>query len=129
MTAVSRSFVASGMPEFDCDNPPVKSLGRGRHHKRGLKFGLTLLRKALGLSQVEVAEKAKMTQSEISRIEKRDDRLVSTLQRYTEALGGQLRVYIDVNGHKYEVDLACKGPRIEREETSRRRPGRRRASR
>jgi hypothetical protein len=33
-----------------------------------------------------------MTQSELSRIESRNDHLTSTLRRYVEALGGQLEV-------------------------------------
>jgi hypothetical protein len=33
-----------------------------------------------------------MTQSELSRLESRDDHLTSTLRRYVEALGGTLEI-------------------------------------
>jgi hypothetical protein len=50
------------------------------------------LRQMLELTQSEVGEIAAMTQSELSRLEGRDDHLTSTLRRYVEALGGRLEV-------------------------------------
>ena len=50
------------------------------------------LRKALGLTQEEAASGSDMTQSELSRLERRDDHLVSTLRRYVEGLGGELEI-------------------------------------
>ena len=39
-----------------------------------------------------MAQLAEMTQSELSRTERRDDHLLSTLRRYVQALGGRLEV-------------------------------------
>ncbi len=50
------------------------------------------LRKDLDLTQVDAAEAAEMTQSELSRLESRGDHRISTLRRYVEALGGKLEV-------------------------------------
>ena len=50
------------------------------------------LRRCLELTQAEVGASARMTQSELSRLESRDDHLTSTLRRYVEALGGKLEV-------------------------------------
>ncbi len=50
------------------------------------------LRQELQLTQAEVGEAAAMTQSELSRLEGREDHLTSTLRRYVEALGGELEV-------------------------------------
>jgi len=50
------------------------------------------LRQGLGQTQAQVSVLASMTQSELSRIESRNDHLTSTLRRYVEALGGQLEV-------------------------------------
>jgi predicted transcriptional regulator len=44
------------------------------------------------LTQTEVSRTASMTQSELSRLESRNDHLTSTLRRYVEALGGELEV-------------------------------------
>jgi predicted transcriptional regulator len=53
---------------------------------------LKALRQDLALTQVEVSRVAAMTQSELSRLEGREDHLTSTLRRYVEALGGKLEV-------------------------------------
>jgi hypothetical protein len=53
---------------------------------------LKALRQGLELTQVEVGRSARMTQSELSRVENRDDHLTSTLRRYVEALGGELEI-------------------------------------
>jgi predicted transcriptional regulator len=53
---------------------------------------LRALRQELELTQTEVSHAAAMSQSELSRLEGRDDHLTSTLRRYVEALGGRLEV-------------------------------------
>lgn len=57
-----------------------------------LELNLQKLREFIGVTQAEVAEKAQMTQGELSRTERREDHLVSTLRRYVRALGGELKV-------------------------------------
>lgn len=57
-----------------------------------LELNLQKLREFIGVTQAEVAEKAEMTQGELSRTERREDHLVSTLRRYVRALGGELKV-------------------------------------
>jgi len=53
---------------------------------------LKALRQELELTQAQVGHAAAMTQSELSRVEGREDHLTSTLRRYVEALGGTLEV-------------------------------------
>ena len=53
---------------------------------------LKALRQDLALTQSQVGAAAAMTQSELSRLEAREDHLTSTLRRYVEALGGKLEV-------------------------------------
>jgi hypothetical protein len=53
---------------------------------------LKALRQDLALTQTQVGAAAAMTQSELSRLEAREDHLTSTLRRYVEALGGRLEV-------------------------------------
>jgi predicted transcriptional regulator len=57
-----------------------------------VEMNLFELRRATGLTQVELAARAEMAQAELSRIERRDDHLLSTLRRYVGALGGELEV-------------------------------------
>jgi predicted transcriptional regulator len=53
---------------------------------------LKALRQDLALTQTQVSAAAAMTQSELSRLEAREDHLTSTLRRYVEALGGKLEI-------------------------------------
>ncbi len=57
-----------------------------------LEMILRELRAMAGKNQVEVAAAPEKAQSEISKMERRDDWLLSTLKRYLEALGGELEV-------------------------------------
>jgi len=57
-----------------------------------LEANLAELRQVVGVTQVEAAGRAEMTQGELSKFERRPDRLVSTLRRYVQALGGELEV-------------------------------------
>jgi hypothetical protein len=57
-----------------------------------LEMNLPELRKALGKTQLEVADAAEMAQAKVSEFERRDDHVLSVLRRYVEALGGELEV-------------------------------------
>ena len=73
--------------------------------KREKKLKLALLREQQGLTQEKLAQRAKITQSEVSRTELREDCLVSTLERYAAALGGELLLHVRINGQLYAVTL------------------------
>jgi transcriptional regulator with XRE-family HTH domain len=73
--------------------------------RRGRRLSLAFLREQLHLTQVQVAKKAKLTQSDISRAEQRSDCRVSTLDRYAKALGGRLRLVIEIDGRPYAIAL------------------------
>ena len=64
------------------------------------------LRKAKGVTQVELAAAGEINQPAVSRIEKQDDMLVSTLRRYLEGLGLSLElVATSEHGHRVVIDL------------------------
>src|SRR3954454_3057190 len=50
------------------------------------------LREMVGKNQVDVAAAVESTQSELSRLERRDDFFLSTLRKYVKALGGELEI-------------------------------------
>jgi len=50
------------------------------------------LREQAGKTQTDLVELTEMTQAELSRFERRDDRKLSTLRKYVQALGGELEV-------------------------------------
>src|ERR1700691_3534398 len=55
---------------------------------------LRKLREIRSLSQSTIAEILDMDQSEVSRLERRNDMLLSTLQRFVIAAGGELRLIV-----------------------------------
>ncbi len=57
---------------------------------------LQKLRQAVGLTQVKVSKELKMSQGNVSRLEKSSDMLLSTLQRYIEAMGGKLHLTVEL---------------------------------
>ena len=90
-------------------NEPVRPrvLGRGLRAERGVCLTLRTVRDAVGRTQMEVSETAHIDQSDISRLESREDFdecQVSTLRRYIEALGGKLEL-VAVFGNK-KIHLA-----------------------
>lgn len=77
------------------DVEPVRVLGRGLRAQRGVHLTMRTVREAAGKTQIDVAEASRMDQSDVSRLEGRDDFAdcqVSTLQRYVAALGGKLEL-------------------------------------
>ncbi len=68
-----------------------------------LEMDLRALREAAGLTQGELAERVEITQSQLSKMERRDDHRVSTLRRYVEALGGSLEVCAVINGKRIKL--------------------------
>jgi DNA-binding XRE family transcriptional regulator len=90
------------IPEIDLTK--AKVLGRGL--RKDAKLPLRALREALEKTQAEIAHTAGMDQSEISRVEQRDDLRLSTLRRYAQALDAEIEVVALLpSGHRIKLDL------------------------
>ena len=90
------------IPELDLRTARV--LGRGL--KKDRRLPLRALRESLAITQDQLAKTANMDQSEISRVEQRDDMKLSTLRRYAAALGTELEIVaILKSGHRVRLDL------------------------
>ena len=57
------------------------------------------LRKAIDSTHRDVAEELKISQDDVSRLEKRSDIMLSTLRKYIEATGGKLSLVAQFPGH------------------------------
>jgi predicted transcriptional regulator len=53
---------------------------------------LRQMREETEMTQVEMANLLEVTQSALSRMERRDDNTIDALRRYLEALGGELEI-------------------------------------
>jgi transcriptional regulator with XRE-family HTH domain len=58
------------------------------------------LREAAGLTQEELAQRVAITQSQLSKLERREDHRISTVRRYVAALGGELEIVAVVDGKR-----------------------------
>jgi DNA-binding XRE family transcriptional regulator len=63
------------------------------------EYSLREMRKALSLTQVELAQNLGIGQEEVSRIERRADMLVSTLRRVVAGMGGELDIVAKFPNH------------------------------
>lgn len=62
------------------------------------------IRKAIGLTQIELAERMDVQQSAVSKTESAADMYLSTLRRYIEALGGTLHITAEFpDGRSMEI--------------------------
>ncbi|HWM93766.1 MAG TPA: helix-turn-helix transcriptional regulator [Thermoanaerobaculia bacterium] len=68
-----------------------------------LEMDLRALREAAGLTQGELAQRVEITQSQLSKMERRDDHRISTIRRYVEALGGSLEICAVINGKRIKL--------------------------
>ncbi|MBE2233412.1 MAG: helix-turn-helix transcriptional regulator [Anaerolinea sp.] len=65
-----------------------------------LEMDLRALREAAGLTQEELAQRVAITQSQLSKLERREDHRISTVRRYVAALGGELEIAAVVDGKR-----------------------------
>lgn len=72
----------------------------------GLRRSLPDLRAHRSLTQAQVAQTLNLTQSDVSRLERRSDVLVSTLRRFVQATGGQLELVVQYpDAESVRIDL------------------------
>jgi DNA-binding XRE family transcriptional regulator len=65
--------------------------------------GLRVVRELSGKTQNEFAEELGIPQSNLSRLETRDDMKLSSIRRYVEGLGGKLEVIAVIDGKRVRV--------------------------
>jgi hypothetical protein len=75
-------------------SPEVRANLQCEAHAELDRIGFHKLRQARQQTQVAIAERLKIGQGAVSRIEKQSDFLLSTLREYVDALGGQLELRV-----------------------------------
>lgn len=67
------------------------------------EMNLAELRRALKLSQDEIAQTLQIGQGSVAKIERRADMYVSTLRRFIEAMGGELEIVARFSDHAVKI--------------------------
>lgn len=70
---------------------------------------LAAVRRATGVTQVELASRLRTTQGGVSRIERQSDWRLSTLVAYLDALGVSATLTVSVGGKSFIQDLSTSG--------------------
>ncbi|MGI8427428.1 MAG: helix-turn-helix domain-containing protein [Actinomycetota bacterium] len=83
---------------------PQHPAGRDRSRSAPQPAGLAELRRSRGLPQGVIAQKLGISQSDVSKLERRTDARLSTLSRYVEATGGRLRMMVSYDDQE-EVEV------------------------
>ena len=91
-------------PEFDALREKVRTRRRAEHE---IVTSLGELRRATGITQVEVAERWGRGQPQVSKVERSDLSTVelTTLAGYVRAIGGRLTITVEAGDHVYYEDL------------------------
>jgi hypothetical protein len=71
-----------------------------------VEMDLRAIRELLGKTQEDIAEATAMTQSEVSRLERRADVRLSTLKRFVEGLGGEIEIFATFGDKRVRVRAA-----------------------
>lgn len=87
----------------------VRLLLSGSETKEPRSLDLKDLRRIRNLSQIELADQLKITQSSVSRLERREDVLVGTLGSLVSALGGELEIRALFSDQIVKIILGEKG--------------------
>ena len=68
---------------------------------------LAAIRRATGLTQIELAANLGVGQAQISKVERQDDMLLSTLASYLTALGVHAQIVVEVGDQTVTYDLTA----------------------
>ena len=82
----------------------------GESGPAGGRVSLAHLRRRSHLTQARLADRIGMTQSDLSKFERRDDVRLSTLRSYVEGLGGMLRLVVQAERWCVELDVEPQKP-------------------
>ena len=68
-------------------------------------MGLAAIRRRVGLTQVELAKRMGISQSDLSKLERRGDMRVSTLREYARRVGAELHLSLEFAEDEIEVTI------------------------
>lgn len=86
-------------------SPAARARVDARVKKTLKSMPLAEIRKAIGLTQAEMAKQLAQSQGSVSKIENAADMYLSTLRKFIEAMGGELKLTATFdNGRSFEID-------------------------
>ena len=83
--------------------PHARAKAEAQALRLDAEMNLAEVRRALKLSQEEIAQTLQIGQGSVAKIEKRTDMYVSTLRRFIEAMGGELEIIARFADHSVKI--------------------------
>ncbi len=80
-------------------------LGQGSTSSQISDASLSELREIAGLTQVEMAERLGIRQSNISKLESRGDMMISTLTSYLSQFGAEMEINVKLGGKRFVLKI------------------------
>lgn len=100
----------SGHTSFDVLRSRMTSERRAANKRAAEEMNhayvLSQLRKSLGVTQVQMAERLSVAQPTYAAFEKNDNLCIGTLRKIVTALGGVLRLEVEIDGKEYPLEFA-----------------------
>jgi DNA-binding transcriptional regulator YiaG len=84
-------------------SPKAKARAEAEALRLRKEMDLAEVRRALKLSQEELAQTLQVGQAAVAKLEKRTDMYVSTLRRFIEAMGGELEIVARFPDHAVHI--------------------------
>ncbi|MGA1801354.1 XRE family transcriptional regulator [Rhizobium sp. HT1-10] len=84
-------------------SPEAKAAATIEETKLDAEMDLADLRRAMKLSQDEIAQTLQIAQGSVAKLEKRADMYVGTLRRFIEAMGGELDIVARFPGYSVKI--------------------------
>ena len=84
-------------------SPKARSRAQAKSRKLRRAMDLAELRRALELSQQQLAKRLRVNQPEVAKIEKRADMLLSTLGAVLRAMGADLKIVASFPEHDVQI--------------------------
>jgi hypothetical protein len=84
-------------------SPKARAKAQAEALRLRKEMDLADVRRALKLSQEEIAQTLQVGQAAVAKLEKRTDMYVSTLRRFIEAMGGELEIVARFPGNTVRI--------------------------
>ena len=84
-------------------SPEARAAAERKAERLDEELDLAEVRKAMRLSQEEIAQTLQIGQGSVAKIEKRTDMYVSTIRRFIEAMGGELEIIARFPGRSVKI--------------------------
>lgn len=87
-------------------SPERKAANRATADDMNREYVLSQIRREIGVTQVEIADRLNVTQPTYAAFERSGNLRIGTLQKIVNALGGVLKLQVEIGGKDYPLQFS-----------------------